>query len=322
MADDPTGTLVAPEPQPAVERRPGLRVAISGAGGLIGSALVATFQAAGQQVRRLTRRESADPSEIFWDPVGERIESAKLEGLDAVIHLAGENIASGRWNERRKAAILDSRVRGTRLIATTLAALRRPPRVLLNASAIGYYGDRGDEPLDETSPPGTGFLAESCQAWEAAADPALRAGLRVCKLRIGVVLSREGGALAKMLPAFRWGLGGRLGSGRQYMSWIALDDVVEAFRFVLFNPTLEGAFNAVAPGPVTNAEFTRALGRVLRRPTLLPVPAMAIRLLLGEMGRELLLAGARIRPLRLERAGFGFRNPELADALQRILGAA
>jgi uncharacterized protein (TIGR01777 family) len=236
-----------------------------------------------------------------------------------VVHLAGENVAAGRWSLARKERIRSSRVEGTRLIAEALAGLDRPPPVWVNASAIGFYGDRGDERLDETSAPGDGFLAETCVAWEAATAAARAAGVRVVLLRIGIVLDAKGGALARMLTPFRWGLGGRLGHGRQFMSWITLDDLVGVLRRALVDGGLEGAVNAVAPRPVTNAEFTRTLGRVLRRPTLLPAPALAIRLLLGEMGQELLLAGARVRSAELERCGFEFRHGQLEGALRAVL---
>jgi uncharacterized protein (TIGR01777 family) len=292
MRDESASTLVESEPQRAspIDRRP--TVAVSGAGGLVGRALVARLVAEGRRIRRLVRRDSSTADEILWDPVGGTIEAHKLERIDAVVHLAGENIAGARWTEKQRRRIRESRVRGTRLIAETLARLERPPRVLVSASAIGFYGDRGHEPLDETSPPGSGFLAEVCQEWEAAAAPAAEAGLRLVLPRIGIVLSREGGALVKMLPVFRLGLGGRVGDGRQYMSWITLDDLVAAIDHALLDPELQGPVNVVAPAPATNAELTRALGAVLGRPTLVPVPAPAIGLLMGEMGRELLLAGA------------------------------
>jgi uncharacterized protein (TIGR01777 family) len=291
-------------------------VAISGAGGLIGSALVASLQADGCRVLRLVRREAADAREISYDPWRGKLEPEALEGLDAVVHLAGENIASGRWTENRKTRIRESRVRGTALIARALAGLERPPRVWLNASAIGYYGDRGDETLDESSGPGSGFLPETCAEWEAAVEPAERTGLRVVRMRIGVVLSSRGGALARMLTPFRLALGGPVGDGRQYMSWIGLDDLVRAVRFLLRDSAPGGPVNLVAPQPVRNAEFTRALGGVLRRPAVLPMPAPIVRALFGEMGRELLLAGTRVLPRRLEDAGFEFRHGRLEEALR------
>lgn len=290
------------------------RVAVSGSGGLIGQRVCALLRAAGFTVAPLVRRPPAGANEITWDPATGRIDRTALEGLHGVIHLAGESIA-GRWTAARKAAIRDSRVRGTQLLANTLAQLQRPPVVLVSASAVGYYGDRGDAVLTEASAPGTGFLPETCVAWEAATQAAVAVGIRVVCMRMGLVLSREGGALRKMLPAFRLGLGGRLGSGRQYLSWISREDVARLFIFALQTPALQGAVNAVAPAPVTNADFTRTLGRVLRRPTFLPVPGIAISLILGEMGRTLLLSGARVIPRVADRAGFVFAAQSLEDAL-------
>jgi uncharacterized protein (TIGR01777 family) len=276
--------------------------------------------AEGHAITRLVRRPSADPAEVSWDPSAGTVDAAGLEGLDAVVHLAGENIASGRWTAARKERIRASRVGGTKLLCDTLAGLEAPPAVVVAASAIGVYGDRGDEVLDETSPPGTGFFPEVGQAWEAATSSAERAGIRVVQLRIGVVLSGRGGALSRMLPPFRLGLGGRLGSGTQFMSWIALDDLVAAIRFAILTPSLSGPVNATAPEAVTNAELTRSLGRVLGRPTLFPVPAFALRTLVGELADEALLASARVRPRKLEEAGFQFRHPDLEGALRFELG--
>jgi uncharacterized protein (TIGR01777 family) len=304
-----------------VTGRSEIRVAISGGSGLVGTALGASLAAEGHRVQRLVRRPpAADREEVFWDPAAGRIDAAGLEGAHAVVNLAGENIAAGRWTTARKERIRSSRVDGTRLIAETLAALERPPRVLVNASAIGYYGDRGDEPLDETSSPGAGFLAENCVEWEAATAAARRAGICVVWLRIGVVLTVAGGALPRMLTPFRLGLGGRIGSGRQFMSWITLEDLTRVIHRAVFEEALDGPVNAVAPGPVRNAEFTRTLGVVLRRPTLLPLPAWAVRLLLGEMGQELLLASTRVVPARLEAAGFVFRHAAAEPALRSVLG--
>lgn len=297
------------------------RVAISGASGLIGGALTAFFATGGHRVDPLVRRAPrADTTEIYWDPARGEIDAARLEGVDAVVHLAGENIAAGRWTAARKEAIRASRVEGTRLLCRALAGLSRGPSVLVSASAIGYYGDRGDEPLREESPPGSGFLADVCQAWEAATAPAAQAGIRVVTLRNGLVLTGRGGALVRMLGPFRLGLGGVMGSGRQYMSWIALDDLVRAIHFAMLTTTLAGPVNAVAPRPATNAEFTRTLGRLLRRPTILALPRFVIRLVFGEMGPALLLASARVLPSRLEAAGFQFRHAELTDALRSALG--
>jgi uncharacterized protein (TIGR01777 family) len=297
-----------------------MRVAVSGSTGLVGSEVVASLSAAGHEVVRLVRRAPA-PGEkaVRWDPEKGEVDAAGLEGLDDVVHLAGENIASGRWNAARKTSIRDSRVNGTRLLCDALAGLARPPKTLVCASAIGYYGDRGGEPLTEESPPGKGFLAEVCREWEAASAPAARKGIRVVLLRIGVVLSPRGGALSRMLPPFRAGLGGVIGGGRQYVSWVALDDLVGIVLHALRSGELRGPVNAVAPVPVTNREFTEALGKVLSRPTLLPVPAFALRLAVGEMADALLLASTRVAPRRLEETGYPFRFPELPAALRHLL---
>jgi len=297
-----------------------LRVAISGAGGLIGSALARLMATEGHEIRRLVRRPSVDETEVSWDPVSGKVEADKLEGLDAVVHLAGESIASGRWSASRKERIRASRVGATRLLCDALARLEAPPGVMVSASAIGYYGNRGNEVLDETSPPGKGFFPEVGQAWEAAVSGAKEAGIRVVKLRIGVVLSRSGGALSRMLLPFRLGLGGKLGSGRQFMSWIALDDLIAAIRFAIDTPTLSGPVNATAPETVTNEAFTRTLGRVLGRPTPLPVPAFFLRLAVGQMADEALLSSVRVRPRKLEEFGFSFRHPHLEGALRFELG--
>lgn len=294
-------------------------VAVSGTGGLVGSALCAGLREAGHAVRRLVRGRPRADDEFGWDPATGEIDPAAFAGAAAVVHLAGESIAAGRWSAARKERIRHSRVAGTTGIAAALAALPPPAPALVAASAIGFYGDRGDEALDESSPAGNGFLAEVCRAWEAATEPAERAGVRVVRVRIGVVLAAAGGALPRMLPPFRLGLGGRIGDGRQYMSWIALDDLVAVLRRAALDASLAGAVNAVAPGAVRNAEFARVLARVLRRPAWLPLPAPLVRLLLGEMGRELLLAGARVLPQRLAAAGFDFRHPALEPALRSIL---
>ena len=298
-----------------------MRVAITGSTGLVGSEVVTVLSAAGHEVVRLVRRAPA-PGEkaVRWDPVRREVDAAGLEGFDAVIHLAGENVGAGRWTPARKAAIRDSRVNGTRLLCDALAGLARPPKTLLCASAVGYYGDRGDERLTEGSPPGTGFLAEVCREWEAASAPAARKGIRVVALRIGMVLSPKGGALPRMLPLFRAGLGGVIGSGRQYVSWVALDDLPRIILHALQRGDLSGPVNAVAPRPVTNREFTEALGKALSRPTPLPVPAFALRLAVGrEMADGLLLASARVVPKRLEETGYRFRFPELLAAFRHML---
>ncbi|MBP2675859.1 MAG: uncharacterized protein H6Q84_2699 [Deltaproteobacteria bacterium] len=298
-----------------------MRVAVSGSTGLVGSALVAVLSAAGHEVVPLVRT-APSPGEkaVRWDPGKREIDAAGLEGLDAVVHVAGENIASGRWNAARKAAIRDSRVNGTRLLCDALAGLARPPKTLVCASAVGYYGDRGEETLTEESPPGTGYLAEVCREWEAASGPAARKGIRVVALRIGMVLSPKGGALPRMLPLFRAGLGGVIGSGSQYVSWVALDDLPCIILHALQRGDLSGPVNAVAPRPVTNREFTEELGKVLSRPTPLPVPAFALRLGVGrEMADALLLSSARAVPRRLEETGYRFRFPDLPAALRHLL---
>ncbi len=298
-----------------------MQVLISGASGLVGRALTRSLAAGGHRVRRLVRRQPVAADAAFWDPAAGEIDPGALDDVDAVVHLAGENVAGGRWTATRKRRILESRVAGTKLIAGAVAAEAKPP-ALVSASAIGYYGDRGEEALDEASASGEGFLADVCRQWEAAAAAAEQAGARTVRLRIGVVLSRHGGALQKMLTPFRLGLGGNLGDGRQVMSWIHLDDLVGAVEHALMNAALSGPVNAVAPGPVTNREFTRTLARVLRRPARLPVPAPMARLLFGEMGEELLLAGARVAPARLEETGYEFRFSDLESALRHELDPA
>ena len=298
---------------------PGMRVAVTGSSGLIGTALVESLASDGIRAVRLVRRPPENQDEIEWNPAAGRIDGAALEGVDAVVHLAGAGIADGRWSENRKRLIRDSRVAGTRLLAETLAGLERKPEVLVSASAVGYYGDRGDEPLDERAPRGDGFLAEVCDAWEEAAGPAAEAGVRVVHPRIGFVLSGRGGGLPKMLLPFRLGMGGRIGSGRQQVSWISLDDLVAILRFVIAREEIAGPVNAVSPRPVANEEMTRALGRALGRPTLFPVPASLIGLLFGEMGRATILTSARALPERLERAGYRFLHPDIDSALRAAL---
>lgn len=297
-----------------------MTILVTGSSGLIGSVLVPFLTTGGHRVTRLVRSQPR-PGEmaVRWDPVAGTLETAGLVGLDAVVHLAGENLA-GRWTAEKKARIRDSRVKGTRLLCESLARLAQPPKVLVCASAIGYHGDRGEELLQEESAPGSGFLAEVCRAWEASAEPAVQRGIRVVHLRFGVVLSPSGGALAKMLFPFRIGAGGILGSGRQYWSWIALDDAIGAIHHALTTDTLQGPVNVVAPHPVTNREFTKTLGRVLGRPTPFPMPAFAARLAFGEMAEELLLASTRVEPTRLLATGYRFRHPELEGALRHLLG--
>lgn len=298
-----------------------MKVLVSGSTGLIGSALVSFLASGGHEVTRLVRSTpKPGVGEVHWDPVTGGVDATGLAGLDAVVHLAGESIAAGRWTVVKKSKIRTSRVRGTRLLSESLARLDQPPKVMVCASAIGYYGDRGGEVLREESPPGSGFLAEVCREWEAAAAPAAQRGIRVVNLRIGVVLSPAGGALGKMLFPFRLGFGGIIGTGKQYMSWIALDDLVAVIAHALTTEVLQGPVNAVAPNPVINLEFTRTLGRVLARPTLFPMPTFAVRLVFGEMGDELLLASTRVQPTRLLASGYEFRYPQLEGALRHMLG--
>ena len=297
-----------------------MEIAVSGGSGFISSALIPALAEAGHGVVRLVRSQPPSASgDIYWDPDKSIIDAAKLEGKQAAVHLAGETIAE-RWTEKKKSRIRASRIAGTRLLSEALAKLASPPQVLVSASAIGYYGDRGEEILREESAPGEGFLAEVCRDWEAATEAASRARIRVVHLRIGMVLSPRGGALAKMLPPFRTGGGGRLGSGRQYMSWIALDDLVGAILHLIQNPSIRGPVNITAPNPVTNLVFTKTLGKVLSRPTIAPLPAFAVRLIFGQMGQELLLGSSRVVPARLRATGFRFRYPDLEPALRHLLG--
>ncbi len=289
---------------------------ISGASGLIGSALAASLLEDGHEVARLVRSPGSPGA---WDPETGVVDTKALDGADVIAHLAGENIAQGRWSEQRKRRVMDSRVHGTNTIVRAIAGMAKPPKTLLCASAVGFYGDGGDAILDETRAPGKGFLADVCEAWEAASRPAVEYGVRVVNLRFGMVLSARGGALAKMLPLFRLGLGGALGSGRQYMSWIALDDAVAAIRHCAQTPSLEGPVNVVAPEPVANAVFTKTLGQVLRRPAVLPAPAFALKLVLGEMAQELLLSGQRAVPAKLVASGYAFRHATLESALESVL---
>jgi len=298
-----------------------MKIVVSGASGLVGSALEPSLAGDGHEVVRLVRREPR-PGEnaVRWDPGHAGLDAARIEGAGAVIHLAGENIAGSRWSAAVKRRIRDSRVNGTRGIAGALSGMKHPPRVLVCASAVGFYGDRGAEPLTEESPAGSGFLAEVCRQWEEAAARAAAPGIRVVSLRFGMILSPAGGALGKMLTPFRLGLGGRLGTGDQYMSWLGIDDAVGAIRHALACDELSGPVNAVSPEPVTNRVFTRTLGRVLRRPTIFPVPAFAARLAFGEMADALLLASTRVLPERLIASGYDFRTADLEGALRRLLG--
>ncbi|MDZ7361494.1 MAG: TIGR01777 family oxidoreductase [candidate division KSB1 bacterium] len=298
-----------------------MNILVTGSTGLIGTALIEALTALDHRVTRLTRGslQSREPV-VQWNPATGTLNANEIEGFDAVVHLAGESIAARRWSAAQKARLRDSRVKGTTLLSETLAKLAKPPKVLVCASAIGYYGNRGDEILREDSKIGSGFLAEVCQQWENAAEPARRKGIRVVYLRNGLVLSPKGGALAKMLLPFKLGVGGIIGDGRQYWSWVSLDDVVGAFCHALMNESLHDAANLVAPRAVTNREFTKTLGKVLSRPTIFPLPAFAARLALGEMADELLLSSARIEPARLLASGYQFRHPELEGALRDLLG--
>jgi uncharacterized protein (TIGR01777 family) len=301
---------------------PSQTVAVTGASGLIGGQLVPLLTTGGHTVRRLVRRPVQEKDEIFWDIPQGFLNPSDLAGMSAVVHLAGENIGAKRWTEAQKREILDSRTHGTRLLAETLAAMPNPPRTLVMASAIGYYGDAGDEILTEDSAAGSNFQAEVCKAWEAAVEPARQAGIRVVILRIGVVLAMNGGALERLLLPFLLGAGGVVGTGRQYMSWIALDDVVQLLYSAVLDSNMEGVYNASAPEPVTNREFTRVLGRILRRPTIAPLPAFAMRLVFGQLADELLLGSLRVIPARLNAAGYTFRYPTLEPALRHVLGRA
>lgn len=297
-----------------------MKILISGASGLVGSHLIPTLKAKGHAAYRLVRKKPSGADEIRWDAekgftIGEQ---EKLENFDAVVHLAGDNVASENWSDEKKRKIKESRTVGTRVLVDALQQTKNPPKHFIAASAIGIYGNRADEILTEKSSDGTGFLSEVCREWEAEIERAEQFA-RVAFLRIGVVLAEDGGALAKMLTPFKFGVGGTVGSGKQWMSWIALDDLIKAFHFLLENENLTGAFNAVAPNAVTNEEFTNTLGTVLNRPTVLPIPAFAVKLLFGEMGETLLLEGARVIPQNLQNAKFQFDFPHLENAMRHVL---
>ncbi len=296
-----------------------MRILISGSHGLVGTALIKLLETDGHEILRLVRHAPHSQSEIEWSPDRYSIALARIEGFDAAVHLAGESIAEGRWNDEKKRRIRESRVKGTRLLGDVLANLSNPPKSLISASAIGYYGNRGDEVLTESSPPGDDFLANVCVEWEKATALAVEKGIRVVNTRFGIILDAEGGALAKMLPPFRMGIGGKIGSGNQWMSWIALDDVVGAIKFALGNDSLRGPVNFVAPNPVTNAEFTKTLGKALSRPTIFPIPAFGVRLAFGEMADALLLSSQRVEPERLKAAGYQFGYSQLEAALLHVL---
>ncbi len=305
------GRVVAPRPQ---------RIAVTGANGIVGRELCAFLDAGGHDIVRVTRRPRVGSSDIGWDPSAERLDAAGLEGLDAVVHLAGAGVRRGRWSPRRKRAIQDARVKPTLLLARTLAGLDRPPRTLISASATAYYGNRGRDRLDEEAEHGAGFTADVCRAWENSTEAASRAGVRVVNLRIGTVLSAPGGALARMSPLFRMGAGGSVGSGQQYMSWITLDDLVGLIHHALFDGSMRGPLNAVSPKPVTNREFARTLARVLKRPAVMSVPSHIVRFLFGEMGEASMLAGSRVIPAKAEANGFRFLHPDLEGAIRFELG--
>jgi uncharacterized protein (TIGR01777 family) len=296
-----------------------MKVLIAGASGLVGSALIPVLEADGAEVTRLVRT-SAGAGEIEWHPNNDQIDANKLEGFDAVINFAGENIAGGRWTDEQKRKIRDSRVNGTHLLSEAISGLKQKPKVFLCASATGIYGDRDDETLDEQSDSGGGFLAGVCREWEKATEPAAAAGVRIVNLRFGPILAREGGMLAKLLTPFKMGMGGKVGSGKQYISWVAIDDAVNAVKLALKDESIRGPLNIVSPHPVTNEEFTKTLGHVLNRPTALSMPAFAARLAFGEMADEMLLTSQRVIPKRLSDAGYEFEYPELEGAFRKYLG--
>lgn len=296
-----------------------MKTLVSGSHGLVGRALIKSLLNRGDTVSRLVREAPSGSNEIEWHPNQDQIDVRKLNGFDAVVHLAGESIASGRWSPEKKTRIRESRIKGTKLLSGALAQASHPPRVFVSASAIGFYGNRGDEVLTEQSAAGNDFLAGVCKEWEQSAEPAAEKGIRLVKARFGIILDKDGGALAKMLPPFRMGIGGRIGDGKQWMSWIGLADVIGALEFVIENQALSGPVNFVAPNPVTNATFTSALGRILGRPTFLPVPAFGARLAFGEMADALLLSSQRVEPKRLNETAYRFRYSNLNDALSEIL---
>lgn len=299
-----------------------MRVAVSASTGLVGRALCTALVRRGDDVKRLVRGGGqVGPDEIPWDPAHEELDADALQGLDAVVHLSGEPIATGRWNAIKKQRILHSREQSTRFLCEQLARLDQPPATLICASAIGYYGNRGDEELNEQSSAGTGFLADVCKHWEAACEPARAAGIRVVNLRISMVLDHSGGALPNMLTPFRLGFGGRLGNGRAFMSWITLEDLVRATLFCIDTPSLSGPVNAASPNPVRNADFTKALARAVRRPAVFPVPALVLKATLGEMAQELLLSSTRALPARLQANGYFFNAADIDTAFKKLLHA-
>src|SRR5271155_415821 len=293
------------------------KILVSGSSGLIGAALIPALKSSGYEITCLVRGTASGKEQIQWDPAQPLVPES-VSGFDAVVHLAGESIV-GRWTEAKKRRIRESRVQGTLRLAEALAQAPQRPRVLISASAIGYYGDRGDEALREDSASGSGFLPEVCREWEDATEPATKAGIRTVQVRFGLVLSQHGGALQKMLPPFRLGVGGNMGNGRQWWSWIDIDDLVGAVQHVIKTETLQGPINVVGPNPLTNAEFTKTLASVLSRPALFPMPAFAARLVFGQMGDELLLASQRVEPAKLLASGYVFQKPDLRGSLESIL---
>lgn len=296
-----------------------MKVLVTGATGLVGSELGPFLTRHGHEVYRLTRSTPREARDIAWNPSTNEIPKARIDGSDVVIHLAGENIAGRRWNAKFKQELRDSRIDSTRFLCETLAKLEQKPKTLLCASAVGYYGDRGTDWLNETSAAGHGFLPDLCRDWEDACQPARDAGIRVVQMRFGIILSAKGGPLTKMLTPFRMGAGGIIGSGNQYWSWVSIDDVVGAIIFCINQPNLSGPVNVTAPCPVTNHDFTKTLGAVLHRPTIIPMPALAARYAFGEMADALLLASARVMPNRLSESGYRFQFPTLEPALKHLL---
>lgn len=298
-----------------------MKILISGASGLIGTNLIPTLKAKGHEVYKLVRKTPKAVGETQWDAAQGIAESElpKIENFDAMIHLAGDNVGEGSWTEEKKRRIRESRTIGTRVLVESLAKLQNPPKIFIGASAVGFYGNRGDEILTEESAKGEGFFPEVCAEWEAESQKAANFGARVVMPRIGIVLAKDGGALAKMLTPFKFGVGGVIGSGRQWMSWIELDDLIRLFHFALENENVDGVLNATAPNPVTNEEFTKTLGKVLNRPTIFPIPEFAIKLLFGEMGETLLLTGARVLPEKTQAAGFDFKFQNLEEAMKHAL---